>query len=154
MTRINVVPVAELSNQHLFAEFREIRHIPHSLRRSLESRSPKDILASIPPKYVLGAGHKTFFYDKLLFLEKRFYQLWHELRCRSVKFSKHSRLFPPEFTISIKFYNDYVPDEEAMALNRARIEDRLNMKREWYKWTPHLRKLKFDPRLEFSGRHK
>lgn len=37
MTRINLVPVEELMDQHLFAEFREIKMVPKSLRRSLRA---------------------------------------------------------------------------------------------------------------------
>lgn len=37
MTRINLVPPEELMDQHLFAEFREIKMVPKSLRRSLQA---------------------------------------------------------------------------------------------------------------------
>ncbi len=38
MTRINLVPSQELMDQHLFAEFREIKMVPKSLRRSIAAR--------------------------------------------------------------------------------------------------------------------
>lgn len=37
MTRVNLVPVTELADQHLFAEFRELKMVPKSLARSLRS---------------------------------------------------------------------------------------------------------------------
>ena len=37
MTRINLVPITELSDQHLVAEYREIFMVGPSLQRSLKS---------------------------------------------------------------------------------------------------------------------
>lgn len=41
MTRINLVPPSELMDQHLFAEFREIKMVPRSLHRSIVARESK-----------------------------------------------------------------------------------------------------------------
>ena len=40
MTRINLVPPEELTDQHLFAELREIKMVPRSLARSLAWCTP------------------------------------------------------------------------------------------------------------------
>lgn len=56
MTRVNLVPVSELANQHLFAEFREIRHIPKALARSLKTQSVEKILKKIPKEFTLNTG--------------------------------------------------------------------------------------------------
>ena len=61
MTRINVVPPAELCNKHLLAEYRE-------LPRVFGLAKPVD---DAPSAYVLGKGHVRFFYDKLGYLAKR-----------------------------------------------------------------------------------
>ena len=42
MTRINLIHPSELTDQHLFAEFREIKMIPKSLRRSLRAAWQKE----------------------------------------------------------------------------------------------------------------
>lgn len=55
MTRINCVPVEELTDKHLLAEYRELPRI-FNLARAVEDA---------PTEYVLGTGHMKFFYDKL-----------------------------------------------------------------------------------------
>lgn len=47
MTRLNLVPVAELSDQHLFAEWREIKMVPRSLARSVRARGCQGVLDTI-----------------------------------------------------------------------------------------------------------
>ena len=38
MTRINIIPVCELKDQHLIAEYREITMVPAALNRTLRSK--------------------------------------------------------------------------------------------------------------------
>ena len=63
MTRINMVNVKELTDQHLFAEFREIKMVPKALARSLDAIRKKTnsepnvmakLLASIPIAFTLN----------------------------------------------------------------------------------------------------
>jgi len=56
MTRINLVPVGELANQHAMAEWREIKMIPRSLARSLKTQSIEKILNKIPKEFCLNTG--------------------------------------------------------------------------------------------------
>ena len=42
MTRINVIPVDQLTDQHLVAEYREMLMVPASLKRSLGSKNGMD----------------------------------------------------------------------------------------------------------------
>lgn len=117
MTRINVVDPKELSTKHLIAEYREIARMPGYLRRSLESGS-----MDIPPEYVLGTGHVKFFYDKMLYLEKRFISLVSEMNRRGY-IANYSD--PTIFSNCDKrFYNDWQPDYKAIELNRKRILER------------------------------
>ena len=63
MTRINVgIPPAELINQHLIAEHREIKRIPNCIAKG------KYNMDNIPRRFKLGKGHVKFFYDKLEYL--------------------------------------------------------------------------------------
>ena len=152
MTRVNLVPVGELADQHLFAEFRELKMVPKSLARSLralhrgEDANPASVwahnrrvtklLGRIPREYVLGAGHVSFFYDKGLFLQKRYSLIRHELRRRGVNFDENSLLDPDRvFERDARFRNDYTPTPAALALIRARIAERIAQKPEWYRWT-------------------
>lgn len=143
MTRVNLVPVTELADQHLFAEFRELKMVPKSLARSLRSferKCPADpvsgLLASLPPAYTLGAGHVSFFYDKGLYLQQRYSLIRHELRRRGVAFNEAAMLDPDRvFERDRRLRNDYTPTAEALALVRARIAERIAQKPEWYRWT-------------------
>ena len=52
MTRINIIPVSELYDQHLIAEYREITMVPAALDRTLKSK--------IAQQYTLNKGHVYF----------------------------------------------------------------------------------------------
>lgn len=111
MTRINVVPVEELSTQHLLAEYREISRV--------SALAKKDVA---PAEYVLGKGHVKFFYDKGEWLRKRFEdEIVPELKKRGInaRYSTY-RPHPPELN------NNWVPNEAALALNRKRIKERID----------------------------
>ena len=121
MTRVNLVPVTELADQHLFAEFRELKMVPKSLARSLRAAehrrkwqsAEEHVLAGIPREYVLGAGHVSFFYDKGLFLQQRYSLIRHELRRRGVNFDENSLLDPDRvFERDARFRNDYTPTRQ------------------------------------------
>jgi deoxyribonuclease (pyrimidine dimer) len=122
MTRINVVPPAELTTKHLVAEYREITRLPNNLRKSLTRKTPFS-MTEIPLSYTLGTGHVKFFYDKMLFLERRFEALVAEMLKRGYNPAyTDSSIFIPE---DRRFYNDYTPTIEALIINRDRIKNRL-----------------------------
>lgn len=123
MTRINVVNVEELCNQHLFAEWREMPRMVAYLNKSLNSKKPFNI-NDIPKKYVLGQGHVKFFYDKFKYLHKRHIMLTNELLKRGYNLNyTNSDIFKEVDEI---WYNDYTPTIDAITINRKRINDRLN----------------------------
>lgn len=110
MTRINCVPVKELTDKHLLAEYRELPRI---------SKLAKYV--DIPSTYRMGKGHVTFFYDKGEYLRRRFEdEIVPELELRG-------------FTVKYKIYRkhpaglnkDWTPTQEAMTINRQRIQERL-----------------------------
>ena len=122
MTRINVVRVEELSQQHLVAEYREIMRLPGNLKAWLNRKSKPPSFDEIPKEYKLGTGHVKFFFNKFMYLEKRFDSIIDEMLERG---------YSPNFTDSSIFkrvdklyYNDYTPTEEAIEINRARIKER------------------------------
>ena len=121
MTRINVVPVSELSRQHLIAEYREITRLPKNLKKSLNRKSKPFSVSEIPPEYVLGKGHVKFFYDKFLFLKKRYAQILE--RMDEKEYTTNFRDLSI-FDVGPEYMGDYIPTEEALALNRKRIEER------------------------------
>ena len=135
MTRLNLVPVSELSDQHLFAEWREIKMVPRSLARSLRARGHQDVLDKVPPRFRLGPGHVSFFYDKGEYLRMRYGDLTAELLDRGYELSPTALLdktgvydqLPPSF------HKRYTPSEEALMLARDRIRVRLDARPGWYK---------------------
>lgn len=122
MTRVNVVPVSELHPKHLVAEYREIVRV-FALVRNRLVKGPIN-KAVIPPKYVLGAGHVTFFFDKLQFILERYHQLVNEMLTRGYNPNPIVDSFLVE-GIEKSFFGNYEPTEEALALNRQRILDRM-----------------------------
>jgi deoxyribonuclease (pyrimidine dimer) len=134
MTRINLVHVQDLADQHLFAEWREIKMVPAALRRSLKTRSIKDILTGVPKKYTLNTGHVYFFFDKMTWLANRYTELTYELINRDYNITEHSTLdiffkdIPVEFTLDT--WQSTIP---AVAINVERINLRISERPDWYK---------------------
>ncbi len=118
MTRINVVPPAELCDQHLLAEYRELTRIPNTVLRG------KFSLESQPADYKLGTGHVKFFYDKMVFLYRRYVLLRGECLLRG--FNVTDRWPDGEFPDELR--NNYTPTEAALLANRARITERMPAK--------------------------
>lgn len=126
MTRINVIPVEELTDKHLIAEYRELPRV-FKLARSPQ---PKEAYRW-PREYTLGRGHVKFFYDKLRFCQQRQCQLVAEMKQRGFK-----PAFDPEDLWQYHeragghapshLWNDYEPTPEALSINRKRIGERLN----------------------------
>lgn len=130
MTRINSnLDPKTLKRMHLLAEIREITMIPAALRRSLRTRTIKDILASIPKKFTLNKGHVTFFFDKQTFLLDRFIQLADEMERRGYK-PDRSRI-NAFYGLPAEFYKSWIPTEEDNNIVRTRIKLRIAQK-------PHL----------------
>lgn len=124
MTRINVVPVEELNRQMLLGEYREIMRLPGNLHKALNRKSKPFSMDEIPPEYVLGKGHVKYFFNKMTFLQKRFESLVAEMNRRGYTTNfTDSSIFT---NCDSRFLNDYKPTEEALKLNRARINERLN----------------------------
>ena len=123
MTRINCIPPSELSGQHLVAEYRELPRI-FALVRAAVARGERPDDRRNPSQYCLGAGHVRFFYGRLGFLAKRQAALVAEMLTRGYRpgFTETERLldgFPEAWC------QDWQPTPEAIAINRARIAERL-----------------------------
>ena len=73
MTRINVgIKPKNLTQRHLIAEHREIKRIPNAVK------SGRFNMDNQPSIFTLGTGHVKFFYDKLLYLKKRYEEIYQE----------------------------------------------------------------------------
>lgn len=112
MTRINCIPVTELTREHLLAEYRELPRVFRLAR-----------VCRVPAEYVLGKGHVTFFYNKLAWCQRRQAELVCEMKRRGYKPNFEADTLP---RAAAELYGDWVPDDRAMSLNRARIRERLH----------------------------
>lgn len=136
MTRINCVPAHELTDKHLIAEYRELPRISALAWKWADRKESIDLIGSdlldsieykthlLPRTYILGQGHVKFFYDKGEYLRNRFEN--------EIVPEMHKRGFQTQFT---KYRahpnglnNNWKPTDTAMALNRARIAERLSNK--------------------------
>lgn len=119
MTRINVVPPQELCDKHLLAEHRELTRIPNNIVNG------KAIIRDIPSAYTLGTGHVKFFYNKLAYLYNRYLTLTEECKARGFNVTNRWPMDPQHPISCTQLYNDYQPTDEALAINRERIQDRM-----------------------------
>lgn len=132
MTRINLIPVKELADQHLMAEYRELPRIFGAVRKHVQAeKKVKDF--KIAPYYLLGTGHVTFFYDKLKFLANRHYDLVLECLRRGINISNTG--INDISDIPFEWCGDYNPSTEEIALSRSRIIEKIQAKPEFYRWT-------------------
>lgn len=136
MTRLNLVPPEELADQHLFAEWREIKMVPRSLARSLQARGTQGVLRVVPPTFRLNEGHVCFFYDKGHYLQRRYAALTRELLDRGIHdFDRTAKLDKLGIygTLPLAFCSDYEPTEDALAIVRDRLAVRLGQRPGWYR---------------------
>ena len=130
MTRINIVPVDELYDQHLIAEYREITMVPAALNRTLKSKSGLD-RTKISKHYTLNRGHVYFFYDKGEYLDKRYDDIVKEMKRRGFK-PDSNRKFPKEIFIKNDLYYDWMPRPEDLKVISEGIESKIKEKPVWF----------------------
>jgi len=133
MTRINLVKVQELTDQHLVAEYREIFMVGSALQRSLKSPNWEKTKKSLPVEFTLNGGHVKFFYNKGKYLHKRYLGLVNEMKRRGMKpdptrvFKVHQ--WPDDL------YRDWSPSEKELEIVRQRIQERIDQKPDWYRYS-------------------
>jgi deoxyribonuclease (pyrimidine dimer) len=118
LTRINCIPVAELTRAHCFSEYRELPRIRHM--------RPDRHRGKLPPTYRMGAGHVLFFLDKGVWLCRRHATL----RARLIGHWGYTGLTIPPLCLDHWpqwAMGDWLPDGQALAVNRARIAERINI---------------------------
>lgn len=121
MTRINVVPVTELHDKHLLAEYRELPRVFGAARKWYDRGGR---VRDLPKSYRLGKGHVLFFYDRLQFCFARQRALYNECKQRgfNVQHEPTTDLIdwaPPHLL------GGYLPTCAALRINRERIATRL-----------------------------
>ena len=138
--RINIIPVKLLADQHLVAEYREIKMLPKALCRSIRSKIGVDF-DSLPSTYTLNVGHGKFFYNKLDFIEYRFEELLEEMKIRNFT-TNNTELYDVDYDYSCidrRCYSDeYIPTIGDMFINidriLLRIKEKEDTKPNFYKY--------------------
>lgn len=145
MTRINLVKPEDLADQHLFAEWREIKIIPTKVRKLQETQDPVWISKrSKDLEYTHGTGHVVFFYNKLGFLYERYITLDQELHKRNYNIA----VFNPGdlFIDGIKWHAQSVhwkPKKNDIQKNIERISERLHQRPNWYRHYGEIKEPQF-----------
>ena len=119
MTRINCIPVQELTRQHLIAEYRELPRV-FALARKAHERGP----VPRPTEYTLGKGHLLFFYTRLGYLAPRQADLVLEMQRRGYRPSYLTPLEQAYADLPAELWGDWQPTPQAQHLNRQRIAER------------------------------
>ena len=141
MTRINLINVNELSDQHLIAEYREITMVPAALKRTLNSRNGL-ILKKIPKNFTLNKGHVTFFYNKGQYLCNRYHLLINEMKKRGFN-PNPDREFPVKIFIENNLFHDWKPTIQDLNIIKRRIDAKIKQKPNWYrKYGKYVYKIK------------
>ena len=121
MARVNTgVDPIYLADQHLIAEQVELLMVTGMLKKNnFAHKTP------IPPKFKLGTGHITFWYDKLLYLQRRMVEVKKEIARRNFKVMEREILldgFPQ------KYINDWSPSLDDSIIVRNRIVEKMRAK--------------------------
>ena len=136
MTRINLLDPELLTDQHLFSEFREIKMVPKALSRSLAARGLSGVRDIIPERFTLNKGHVAFFYDKGLYLDRRYERIKTELRFRGIHFNELSPFDADRvYEQHPSLYMDYDPPEEAIQIITERLMQKIELRPEWYRYS-------------------
>ena len=133
MTRINLVNPRELSDQHLVAEYREIFMVGSSLQRSIKSKNWLKTKNNIPDEFTLNKGHVTFFYNKGMYLDKRYSLLVKEMKRRGMNPDPKRQFKKSQWPKYL--YNDWKPKNKDLKIIRKRIEEKINLKPDWYRYS-------------------
>lgn len=137
MTRINAdIDPKALTDQHLMAEWREIKMVPQALKRSLKTKSVSEVLKSIPKKFCLNTGHVKHFYDKMTFLQNRYQKLTVELLSRGYQIDTSKEL--PLDGIPYVFFKNATYCSADREIVKQRIIQRVGEKPNFYRMRSKL----------------
>lgn len=137
MTRIDCVPVEELSNAHLQSNYKELPRAFGYIRARISKNLPL-VDRQTPPKYTMGQGHVKFFYDKFLWLAKRYREVHREMVARGFKPSYSENYNISDIVNSeesLRHTGRWKPSQADIEVSRARIKERISEKPQEHSWT-------------------
>lgn len=129
MTRINLVPVKELSDQHLIAEYHEL---PRVIKQNIDIRDAPEV-------YCLGKGHMKWAKLFSASTVRRYYDLYNEMVYRGFNPKFHWQGLFNIWTGQDITINLYYPSKADIELSRKRLIEKYNLKPNYYKWTKRVK---------------
>lgn len=125
MTRINVVPVKELADQWLLAEYREL---PRVIKGNFD-------ITNAPEVYCLGKGHVKWAKKYAFWLLYRYDSILKELVHRGFNYNYSFYELVVAYGGDPNPVLDYHVTDMDIELNRERLIEKYKMKPNFYKWT-------------------
>lgn len=133
MTRINLIPVSELSNQHLLAEYRELPRIVNAWKNGKIKNYDG------PEIYCLGPGHVKFFYRRIEFLIRRHSDIIIECLRRGFNLTKTGELLSSDEYEKLKLDKyqifDWKPTQQEIMISAKRIIEKIKLRPNFYKFS-------------------
>lgn len=108
----------DLTDKHLLAEAREIKRIPNCVAKGRYS------LKNQPSEFTLGVGHVKFFYSRLLYLKKRYEELYTECLRRGFNVAYYGSAWN---NVPDELMKDYTPTSKDREIIKRRISERLQL---------------------------
>ena len=128
--RINVIDPKYLADNHLIAEYREMKMAPHFYLLSSKTKNGID-KRKISERYILNKGHAFMWYDKMNFIKKRFDLILLEMKERGFKTNFDKLNFEG---IPQEAFGDFSPNLDEKKINLERILLRIAKQPHWYKY--------------------
>lgn len=128
--RVNVISPKYLSDQHLIAEYREMKMVTYYYVRSKGTKNGIE-KNRISVKYTLNKGHAYMWYDKMNYILKRFNSICDEMRSRGFKCDYTELNFT---NIDESAFGDYEVTQEDIKINLDRVLIRIEKQPKFYKF--------------------
>lgn len=119
-TRINSTLVENLTDEHLLAEHREIKRLPHCFYKIIQSGSIYRIL----DKFTLGKDHVTLFLNKIAFCLDRYSRIYDECVARGFNVKNFAENWEEIKNIP-NYFKRYEPTIEEKEFLLERISTRI-----------------------------
>lgn len=124
MTRINVIPVEELTQKELGGEWKEFPRLFTLVKNRVIKGDTPETIKGVPPVYTLGTGHVKFFYAKISWAVTRYEELCGEMLKRGYEPNLvmfNDILDDVDSSIPEAWWGDYEPTPEAIQMNLDRM---------------------------------
>ena len=127
MTCINLVPVYELSDAWLLAEYREL---PRYIKRNINTNNA-------PKYYCLSTGHMKWACQHILFLLDRYREICDEMQYRgfTLNYPYQELLAWTYNNVNKTLINPYIVTNNDLNINRQRLIEKYQQKPDFYKLT-------------------